>query len=168
MTVSLANETSDTFLNNDFRQLGIIKNPRIFDSSDNFTSNTGNCCYVIAINNPEDVDYDDVIESDDGGRFIVVQKEDSNNNGVVDRIHLLPIIPKISGTSILTNLTQELSLGSPVPETFNIGTVITPILVAVLEPEVDNRTGEIMYLDNRIKIIRTSDQVEKIRALINF
>jgi hypothetical protein len=168
LTVSLANETSDTFLNNDFRQLGIIKNPRIFDSSDNFTSNTGNCCYVIAINNPEDVDYDDVIESDDGGRFIVVQKEDSNNNGVVDRIHLLPIIPKISGTSILTNLTQELSLGSPVPETFNIGTVITPILVAVLEPEVDNRTGEIMYLDNRIKIIRTSDQVEKIRALINF
>ena len=168
LTVSLANETSDTFLNNDFRQLGIIKNPRIFGSSDNFTSNTGNCCYVIAINNPEDVDYDDVIESDDGGRFIVVQKEDSNNNGVVDRIHLLPIIPKISGTSILTNLTQELSLGSPVPETFNIGTVITPILVAVLEPEVDNRTGEIMYLDNRIKIIRTSDQVEKIRALINF
>jgi hypothetical protein len=168
LTVSLANETSDTFLNNDFRQLGIIKNPRIFGSSDNFTSNTGNCCYVIAINSPELVDYDDVITSDDGGRFIVVQKEDSNNNGVVDRIHLLPIIPKISGTSILTNLTQELSLGSPVADTFNIGTVVSPILVAVLEPEVDNRTGEIIYLDNRIKIIRTSDQVEKIRALINF
>jgi hypothetical protein len=148
--------------------LGIIKNPRIFGSSDNFTSNTGNCCYVIAINSPELVDYDDVITSDDGGRFIVVQKEDSNNNGVVDRIHLLPIIPKISGTSILTNLTQELSLGSPVADTFNIGTVVSPILVAVLEPEVDNRTGEIIYLDNRIKIIRTSDQVEKIRALINF
>jgi hypothetical protein len=54
-------------LNNDFRQLGIIKNPRIFGSSDNFTSNTGNCCYVIAINSPELVDYDDVITSDDGG-----------------------------------------------------------------------------------------------------
>jgi len=174
LTVSLTNETSDTFLNNDFRQLGVIKNPRIFGSSDNFTSNTGNCCYVIAINSPEDVDYDDVIESDDGGRFIVVQKEDSNNNGVVDRIHLLPIIPTISGTdttdsnSILTNVTQEISLGSPVSGTFNIGTTAVPILVAVLKPEVDNRTGEIIYLDNRIKIIRTSDQVEKIRALINF
>ncbi len=152
LTVSLTNETSDTFLNNDFRQLGIIKNPRIFGSTDNFTSNTGNCCYVIAINNPDLVDYDDVIESDDGGRFIVVQKEDSNNNGVVDRIHLLPIIPTISANSILTN----------------IGTVASPILVAVLNPEVDNRTGEIIYLDNRVKIIRTSDQVEKIRALINF
>ena len=166
LTVSLTNETSDTFLNNDFRQLGIIKNPRIFGSSDNFTSNTGNCCYVIAINSPELVDYDDVITSDDGGRFIVVQKEDSNNNGVVDRIHLLPIIPKISSTSILTNATQEVSLGSPVE--FNNGTVIVPDMVDYLEPEVDNRTGEIIYLDNRIKIIRTSDQVEKIRALINF
>jgi hypothetical protein len=168
LTVSLTNETSDTFLNNDFRQLGIIKNPRIFGSTDNFTSNTGNCCYVIAINNPDLVDYDDVIESDDGGRFIVVQKEDSNNNGVVDRIHLLPIIPTISANSILTNMTQEVSLGSPVADTFNIGTVASPILVAVLNPEVDNRTGEIIYLDNRVKIIRTSDQVEKIRALINF
>jgi hypothetical protein len=166
LTVSLANETSDTFLNNDFRQLGIIKNPRIFGSSDNFTSNTGNCCYVIAINSPELVDYDDVITSDDGGRFIVVQKEDSNNNGVVDRIHLLPIIPRISSSSILTNETQEVSLGSPVE--FNIGTVLVPDMVDYLEPEVDNRTGEIIYLDNRIKIIRTSDQVEKIRALINF
>jgi len=166
LTVSLTNETSDTFLNNDFRQLGVIKNPRIFGSADNFTSNTGNCCYVIAINSPEDVDYDDVIESDDGGRFIVVQKEDSNNNGVVDRIHLLPIIPTISGSSILTNVTQEVSLGSPVE--FNIGTVLVPDMVDYLEPEVDNRTGDIIYLDNRIKIIRTSDQVEKIRALINF
>jgi hypothetical protein len=166
LTVSLTNETSDTFLNNDFRQLGIIKNPRIFDSSDNFTSNTGNCCYVIAINNPELVDYDDVIESDDGGRFIVVQKEDNNNNGVVDRIHLLPIIPKLSSSSILTNATQEVLLGSPVE--FNNGTVIVPDMVDYLEPEVNNRSGEIIYLDNRIKIIRTSDQVEKIRALINF
>jgi len=166
LTVSLANETSDTFLNNDFRQLGVIKNPRIFGSSDNFTSNTGNCCYVIAINNLALVDYDDVITSDDGGKFIVVQKEDSNNDGVVDRIHLLPIIPRISSSSILTNETQEVSLGSPVE--FNIGTVLVPDMVDYLEPEVDNRTGEIIYLDNRIKIIRTSDQVEKIRALINF
>jgi hypothetical protein len=65
-------------------------------------------------------------------------------------------------------MTQEVSLGSPVADTFNIGTVASPILVAVLNPEVDNRTGEIIYLDNRVKIIRTSDQVEKIRALINF
>jgi hypothetical protein len=168
LTVSLTNETSDTFLSNDFRQLGIVKNPRIFGSSSNFTSNTGNCCYVVVINNPELVDYDDVIEGDDGGRFIVVQKEDSNNDGVVDRIHLLPIIPKLYVSTQLTNVNTEVALGSIVPDSFNIGTVAEPILVDYLEPEVDNRTGEIIYLDNRVKIIRTSDQVEKIRALINF
>jgi hypothetical protein len=79
---------------------------------------------------------------------------------------LLPIIPKLSSSSILTNTTQEVLLGSPVE--FNNGTVIIPDMVDYLEPEVNNRSGEIIYLDNRIKIIRTSDQVEKIRALINF
>jgi hypothetical protein len=174
-SVNLTNDSADLFLNNDFRQIGVVKNPLIFDSNNNFQSSTGNCCYVIAINNPEDVDYDDIIESDDGGRFIVVQKtaagalpEDTSDSGVVNRIHLLPIIPQISGNSILTNLNQQLSLGSPIPDSFNIGTVLNPILVDVLEPEVDNKTGEIIYLDNREFIVRQQDQVEKIRAILKF
>jgi hypothetical protein len=174
-SVNLTNESADLFLNNDFRQIGVVKNPLIFDTNNNFQASTGNCCYVIAINNPEDVDYDDIIESEDGGRFIVVQKtaagvlsEDTSDNGIVNRIHLLPIIPQISGISILTNLTKQLSLGSPIPESFNIGTVINPILVAILKPEVDNKTGEIIYLDNREFIVRQEDQVEKIRAILKF
>lgn len=153
LTVSLTNESSDTFLNNDFRQIGILINPRKYNSSDIFTSDTGNCCYVAGINNPDLFDYDDVIETDDGGRFIVVQKEDKNLDGTVDAIHLLPIIPLIGEGSVMTNVTKDVA-GM---EVLNL----TP-------PEVNNKSGEIMYIDNRIKIIRTADQVEKVRALINF
>lgn len=153
LTVSLTNESSDTFLNNDFRQIGVLINPRKFGSNDIFSSDTGNCCYVAGINNPDLYDYDDVIETDDGGRFIVVQKEDADLNGTVDSIHLLPIIPLIGVGSVLTNVTQDLAGGE---------------VLSLTAPEVNNKTGEIMYIDNRVKIIRTADQVEKVRALINF
>jgi hypothetical protein len=153
LTVSLTNESSDTFLNNDFRQVGVLINPRKFNSNDLFVSDTGNCCYVVGINNPDKFDYDDVIETDDGGRFIVVQKEDINLDGTVDAIHLLPIIPIIGEGSVMTNVTQDLT-GMEV--------------LTLTAPEVNNKSGEIMYIDNRVKIIRTEDQVEKVRALINF
>ena len=108
---------------------------------------------MAGINNPDLYDYDDVIETDDGGRFIVVQKEDVNLDGTVDAIHLLPIIPLIGVGSVLTNVTQDLAGGE---------------VLSLTAPEVNNKTGEIMYIDNRVKIIRTADQVEKVRALINF
>lgn len=153
LTVPLTNETSDSFLNNDFRQLGIVINPRQFNSTNLVTTDTANCCYVVGINNPDLFDYDDIIETDDGGRFIVVQKEDADLNGTVDYIHLLPIIPRISVGNGMTNVTQGISSGQ---------------VLNVTPPEIDNRSGEILYIDNRVKIIRTADQVEKIRAQINF
>ena len=96
---------------------------------------------------------DDVITTDSGGRFIVVQKVDANNNGTIESIYLLPIIPIITSSSILTNTTQSLS-----------GLTIN----SLIEPEIDNKTGEIIYLDNREFIVRQEDQIEKIRAILKF
>jgi hypothetical protein len=94
-----------------------------------------------------------VITTDSGGKFIVVQKVDANNNGSLESIYLLPIIPLITSSSILANVDQSLS-----------GLTIN----SVVEPEIDNKTGEIIYLDNREFIVRQEDQVEKIRAILKF
>jgi hypothetical protein len=96
---------------------------------------------------------DDIITTDSGGRFIVVQKVDANNNGSLESIYLLPIIPIITSSSILVNETQSLT-----------GLTIN----SIVEPEIDNRTGEIIYLDNREFIVRQEDQIEKIRAILKF
>jgi hypothetical protein len=96
---------------------------------------------------------DDIITTDSGGKFIVVQKVDANNNGSLESIYLLPIIPIITSSSILANTTQSLT-----------GLTIN----SVVEPEIDNKTGEIIYLDNREFIVRQEDQVEKIRAILKF
>ena len=39
---------------------------------------------------------------------------------------------------------------------------------SVTNPEVDNSTGEVIYLDNRSPVTRSVDQVEQVKALIRF
>ncbi len=152
-SVNLTNDSADLFLNNDFRQIGVVKNPLIYDSNLNFQDSTGTCCYVINVDDPSSYNMDDVITTDSGGRFLVVQKVDLDEDGTIESIYLLPIIPLITSSSVLTNVTQSLS---------------DLQINSLDEPEVDGKTGEIIYLDNREFIVRQQDQVEKIRAILKF
>jgi hypothetical protein len=159
-SVNLVNDSADLFLNNDFRQIGVIKNPLRLNGN-NFRSTTGTCCYVIQVLDPQNYALDDVITTDSGGKFIVIQKVDADGDGITESIYLLPIIPIITTSSILTNTTQSipnLVINTDVPEDIE----------AVADPEIDNKTGEIIYLDNREFIVRQQDQVEKIRAILKF
>ena len=160
-SVNLTNDSADLFLNNDFRQIGVIKNPLIFDSNNNFQDTTGTCCYVIQVLDPENYALDDVITTDSGGKFIVIQKVDADGDGTDDSIYLLPIIPIITTSSTLTNTTQSIS-------NLVINTDVSGETVALAVPEIDNTTGEIIYLDNREFIVRQQDQIEKIRAILKF
>jgi hypothetical protein len=147
ISVNLTNDTSDYFLNNDFRQLGIIKNIGTFDdSSIPFQEGTGTTCYVIGVDSTTPYNMDDIITSTDGGRFIVVQIVGST-------VHLLPIIPLITVSSTLTNITNPAS-------NLTINTLT--------DPDVYSNSGEIIYIDNRTFIIRQEDQVEKIRTILTF
>ena len=59
----------------------------------------------------------------------------------------------ITNSSTLTNTTQNITSLS---------------INSVTSPEVDNATGEIVYLDNRSPVTRSVDQVEQVKALIRF
>ena len=68
-------------------------------------------------------------------------------------MYLAASIPLITNSSTLENSTKSLT-----------GLSIN----SVTSPEVDNATGELIYLDNRAPITRAADQVEQIKALIRF
>lgn len=147
ISVNLTNDTSDYFYNNDYRQLGIIKNPLDLELA-NFMDDTGTTCYVIEVDDTTQYSNDDEIWTDGGGRFIVAQiKADTN------LIYLLPVIPVINSSSTLTNNT-----------TSTTGLTINSLTT----PDVINTTGEILYIENRLPINRQADQVEKIKTVINF
>lgn len=147
LSVNLTNDTSDYFYNNDYRQLGIVKNP-LNPEFTNFMDDTGTTCYVVTVDDITQYSNDDEIWTDGGGRFIVSQIKDATSE-----IYLLPTIPIITEESTLTNNTKSIT-----------GLTIN----SLTDPDVINTTGEILYIENRLPINRQADQVEKIRTVINF
>ena len=131
------NDNKDLITGNDFRQIALIKN--IKDTSGvTYTANTGTGCHIVNVASGQLANYavDDIIVSNDGGKFQVIQLDSDNNN-----IYLTAEIPLISNSSTLENTTQSIASLS---------------INSVTNPEIDNSTGEIVYLDNRAPIIRLS------------
>ena len=140
----------DFILGNDFRQIGLVKNLQNYSDTDLYTSNTATSAFIIDVNDGSNYDEDDVITSNDGGKFIVIQKRES---GGTYQIYLQPIIGLLSSSSIMDNTTKALTGLSINSRT---------------EPEINVLTGEVVYIENRSSITRASDQVETIKALVNF
>ena len=148
VTVSFSdNDNRDLILGNDFRQIALIKNVKT-PAGVTYTTNTATTCFIINVASVTPYAVDDVLTSDDGGSFTVIQIDSTNKN-----VYLTSEIPLITANSTLTNTTQNES---------NLS------INSLTQPEVDNATGEVIYLDNRSPIIRSADQVEQIKALIRF
>ena len=151
LTVSFADNTNkDLILGNDFRQIALIKNV-LSPAAAIYTTNTGTSSYIITVADATalaNYEIDNKIVTDDGGEFTVIQLDPVNF-----KVWLAATIPTITNSSTLENTTRSLT-----------GLSIN----SVTSPEVDNATGEIIYLDNRSPITRSEDQVEQIKALIRF
>lgn len=148
---SIADETNlDFMIGNDFRQIGLVKNIYNYDKSEIHTENSATASFIVDVDDDSSYDIDDVITSDSGGKFIVIQKKSS---GGTYQIYLQPIIGLLSDSSILANTTKSLTSLS-----INSSTV----------PEINVFSGEVVYIENRSSINRASDQIETIKALVNF
>ena len=149
IVVSIEDVASDFFLNNNFRQFGLIKNIKQYESNTLFSSNTGNAAYVVTVSSGTPYTIDDIITTTSGGRFIVTYKSGTT-------LHLLPIIDD-------TNLTAGSIVSN---ETTPSGSTLT--LSTVTSPEIDSHTGDIVYLQNITPVTRQSEQVEKIKLYFSF
>jgi len=150
VTVSLSdNDNRDLILGNDFRQISLIKNIKT-PAGVVYTTNTATACFIINVSSSALSSYavDDNITTDDGGTFTVIQIDSENNN-----VYLTSTNPIMTTNSVLTNTTKNIT---------NL------VINSITNPEVDNATGEIIYLDNRSPVTRSVDQVEQIKALIRF
>ena len=152
------NLNSDLFLDNDFRQVSLIRNIKQYGSeSVNYTANTGTNTHKIEVgSSTEHAKYteDDIITTDDGGKFRVIQKKVDGSNYYV---YLQPIIDIISSVSTLTNNNTSVT-----------GLSINSYTAATDAPEINVFSGELVYVENRAKINRQEDQVETIKAIITF
>jgi hypothetical protein len=154
ITLSFEDNTNeDLFLNNDFRQIGLIKNIGKYNAPATlYTQKTGSSLFVVDVDSAASYAIDDIILTDDQGKFRVIQIRYDDTTSTY-KVHLQPIIPLISSSSTLINDTQN------IPE-LSINSVVVP--------EIKTSSGIVLYIENRPSITRSTDQVETIKALVNF
>lgn len=154
ITLSLDDNTNeDLFLNNDFRQIGLIKNiGKYADPTTLYTAKTGSALFVLDVDSSASYAVDDIILTDDSGKFRVIQIRYDDTTSKY-KVHLQPILPYITNNSTLINDTQNIT-----------GLSINSVVV----PEVKTSSGTVLYVENRPTITRSVEQVETIKALVNF
>ena len=135
-------------VNNDFRQLGLIKNPRQFGAYGNLASSLASACYVIAgfidINNfSQDMQVN--LGSATGPMFRIVA---------------------LTTTGVLLQ-----SLDNAVPSVGNVfvnAAGNTFSASGVTSPTADKYSGHLLFIDNKVAFTPTADQNVTLRTVINF
>jgi hypothetical protein len=145
----------DFILSQDFRQVGLIKNPIAGDSSGDFSSLTGLVSrniklgsYSVAFNK------DKIIEGVSSGAKAYIDNVDSS---------------AALGTRIYYHQSPETGF-----KTFNTGETIQEtngngegVILTHNNPGEANRlSGEVLYIDNRVPVMRATNQSEDIKVII--
>jgi hypothetical protein len=149
ISVDITDGFTDFFLNNDFRQAGIIKNIHAYGTlGDIYSRDTGDAAYTIQVSDVGNYHDDDGINTDDGGLFVVTQI--SGNF-----VKLLPVIDIISETSVLFNVTTS-------------GNLAPIVANSIVLPQINTKTGDIIYIQNFLPIERQAGQTETPTFYFNF
>lgn len=149
-------ESTDFIVGNDFRQVGILKNPLIggYDSAGAlFTEDTGICLKKLNLSTvTAGFEADNRIKGGTSGVEALIDKVDSAN--------------------IWYHQTEATGFGN-----FSAGEAITELngngvgvlnvnITPYITPEIDTMTGELLYIDNRASVTRAADQTEDIKLVI--
>ena len=173
-------EGDDITVSNDFRQIGLVVDPTTFGTSTVASSTTARQTYVVkASSSSGTFEADEVITQASTGAVGRVVEWDSNlsllyyqqerfsnygtsstNSGYV----------AFSGTNTITGSTSGATLTpSSTTETVTLANANTLTLTTGYQnPELQPDSGNIVYLENRKPISRSTDQTEDIKLIIEF
>jgi hypothetical protein len=164
-------ESGDFPLSNDYRQLGIVRDVRNTDGS-LATDDTLNACKTLDV---------DTLESDISPAFevdeLITQTYTIDGVEKTARARLIELIDNGSGVYTIGYIqTPETGFVEFVPSTSDLSTVLSSVnhsqttckIRAVVSPEIKKFEGEILYLENRRAVLRSPEQTEDIKAIIEF
>ena len=161
IATTINTDNVDLFVDNDYRQVGLLKNPKQYSQIQDtdighFTQNTGTACFVIQVPAAQydSYDPDDELVASNGALYRVVAKRYDID---ADRYNIyLSYIEgdKEMSTSVLLNNSTNGALSLQV--------------LGVTLPEFDKQTGTIIYLKNSEAIPRSAQQIETVKLFLQF
>ena len=146
---NVSKDTNQGFIvNNDFRQLGIIKNPRQFGQYGNLASSLASACYVVTA----------FIDTTDFTQDMAIRL--GSSTGPLFRI-----------VALTTTGALLQSLDNAIP---TVGSVFlnaagnTFSASGVTSPNADKYSGHMLFIDNKVAFTPTADQNVTLRTVIHF
>jgi len=140
-------------VNNDYRQLGIIKNPRAYGANTRFQSVLGSGCFLVqgAINTtyfPKDTDIE-VTRVISGTTFYRRYR----------------VVSSTSTAALLQSLDNDVPLINDIFEN-DAGQTFTASSVS--NPTVDKYSGQLMFIDNKAGFTPSDEETVTLRTIIRF
>ena len=145
-------ENGDFIVGNDFRQVTLLKNVTEYDSSGLFTGETGFGLKKLVLTSVNDGPFVDdlIIEGGTSGAKAFI--DDVDSNGIF--IHQ----SEYTGfKSFQASETISINEG---------GGSTTATISSISDPEFDALSGELLYIDNRAAVIRSTEQTEDLKIVI--
>lgn len=143
----------DFIVGNNFRQIGVIRNPYDFGTTNISTAETMSATKSLEVALGGSFTNDSIIEGTVSGAKAVVDSYDSTN-GII-RYH------QTEETGF-----EDFDLGDFVKSEGDSGS--GQDVTAINNPEVQPYSGEIIFLENRTPVNRASDQIETIKLVLEF
>jgi hypothetical protein len=149
-------EGGEWLINNDFRQIGLIKNPYLFDSDQRYTGAGTNLLYALKLQGGSAATGSFTVGATITGLL-------SGTSGVIDKLDSDLIYYHQNETTGFGLWTTGEGIEDDASGT---GTLVTDPASYILEPVADPFTGELLYVENRAAVARASAQTEDIKIVI--
>ena len=186
--LTYAEGSGDFPVDNDFRRIGIIKDPYQWGTTSYLTQETASGLKAIKINGAS-ADYipDETISQDNGANGIAYgtvvswtldDPDAGNGNGVLKYIQTNDLHTDGGVVNAFESNANAVEGGlsnasGAVATTYNTGGGVLPLLghsftAGLSTPEIETNSGEFIYIENRRLITRAPDQIEDIKLVIEF
>lgn len=140
-------------VNNDYRQVGIIKNPSVYGSTQRFQGSIGSACFIVESN------INTAVFTKDSA-ITITRYIDG-----VSRKRNYRIVSASSTSALVQSLDNDIPLTNDV---FEGTTGATFIAKTVGLPTVDKYSGQMMFIDNKAGFTPSSDETVTLRTVIKF
>lgn len=163
INVRVSSGNEDFTIANDFRQVGLIENPKQFGTTTSLSETTADAKFKFVLEAADQSTFENINEDAaingqiSGAKGIFVDKKDTTI-GARKLVRYIKDPEASAGTDFVLNERVLINTDTPLP--FNV--------ISITNPEVDVNSGNILFINNNNKQSRQTDQIETINFIINF
>lgn len=140
-------------VNNDYRQVGIIKNPRIYNSDQRYEGKIGSACFIVeGVINPT---------------YFPKDTDVTVNRLIGDTTYArrYRVVAASSTSALLQSLDNDIP---QINDTFQSADMRTFTISSVGAPTVDKYSGQMMFIDNKAGFTPSTEETVTLRTVIKF